>query len=152
MKLVKTLRSALVMIFALLLASLAATGRAAAQNVQVNLPRSFRYRLPGQQRATTYNAGPQEVPEDFARNLVQAGLLNAGDFGEESDYLALKDGEEIIPKADDTIPDEAPGAEALRKAGITWAELADIDDFTTIDGIGQKTAERLTAFILEHTS
>lgn len=46
----------------------------------------------------------------------------------------------------DTIPDNFPGAKELREAGITtFSALREVEDLDEIDGIGQKTEEKILA-------
>lgn len=46
----------------------------------------------------------------------------------------------------DAIPSDFPGAEALAKAGITtFSALDDVEDLTSIDGIGETTARKIEA-------
>lgn len=64
-------------------------------------------------------------------------------------YIEEGYGEEYSPGgAPNTLPDDIPGREALQEAGFNDLEaVRAIDDFDTIDGIGQKTEEKIIEYL-----
>lgn len=61
------------------------------------------------------------------------------------------DGEPVEPVDLETLPDDFPGVDKLREAGITtYATVAEhLDALTDIKGIGDATAEKIRAALAE---
>ena len=123
--------------------------------VEVVLPRPFRYRLPGEQAATEYKAGRQSVPPLFAGNLIKAELLSIENFpGGAKDYQAAASAAGISIAAWDDVdaglPIDFPGRDELIAAGIdTMAAVTSLiadGDLVDVRGIGPKTAAAIQAY------
>lgn len=123
--------------------------------VEVVLPRSFRYRLSGEQAATEYKAGRQSVPLLFAGNLIKAGLLSIENFPKGAqDYQAAATaaGIKIAPPADVAagLPIDFPGRDELIAAGIDTMDavnsLIEAGDLVDVRGIGPKTEAAIKAY------
>lgn len=79
----------------------------------------------------------QVSPEEYDR-LVGRGVL----------VPPKSEAAEVAKASADTLPANFPGLDALKKADITtYSQLEAVEDRTTIDGIGDKTAGEIDALL-----
>lgn len=98
----------------------------------------------------SYQAKEAEVREDWARWFVRNGKavyvqpaapLEDPEPAAEPEVKAEAEADPQPEAGADRLPDDLPGVEALRAAGVeTWAQLADVEELTATRGIGVRTA------------
>ena len=98
--------------------------------------KKVKFRIAGGPAGLAYHAGEEAEFEDLqADELIRQG------------YCCLPEKDEQV---ENMLPEDLPAREVLFAAGVkTLDELSGIDDLTSLEGVGKKTAEKIENYLIE---